>query len=172
MKFELLNHIMRFIVLSVVQIFVLNNIALFDFATPYLYLFFIIALPLKIPNWALLSVAFLSGLTIDVFTNTPGMHASACVTVAFIRPFLLEVISPREGYGSGNLPLIRSFGLQWFLTYSGILVVFHHVVLFMIELFRFSELHRLFGKALVSALFTILLMVIIQYFNQSKKSFE
>ena len=109
MKFELLNHIMRFIVLSAVQIFVLNNIALFDFATPYLYLFFIIALPLKIPNWALLSVAFLSGLTIDVFTSTPGMHASACVTVAFIRPFLLELISPREGYGSGNPPLIRSF---------------------------------------------------------------
>lgn len=65
---------------------------------PFLYIMFILMLPVNINKVLLLFIAFLTGLTIDIFSGTPGMHASACLVLAFIRPGFLNLIAPREGY--------------------------------------------------------------------------
>lgn len=172
MKIDLVSHGLRFLVLSLFQILILNHLSIFDFATAYLYVFFILALPLNISNALLLTLSFISGLTIDIFTNTLGMHASACVTVAFIRPFLLEIIAPREGYGAVSTPVIHTLGLAWFTKYAAILLIFHHLVLFLIEYFKFNEVHRLFGKVIICAAFSLVIMIVIQYLNKPQKRFE
>ena len=72
-----LKNIFRFIILVLVQVLVLNNIQFLGYINPYIYILFILSLPVRTPRWASLLLAFVLGLTIDIFANTPGMHASA-----------------------------------------------------------------------------------------------
>src|SRR5476649_733601 len=76
---------LRFVVLVFIQVFLLKNIALYNLATPYFYILFILLLPFETPNVLLFILAFLMGLTIDAFYDTPGLHAAACSLLAFVR---------------------------------------------------------------------------------------
>lgn len=166
---EIIRHIIRFAVLVLIQVFVLNNIQLGGYINPYLYVLFILLLPFEIPDWLLLFIALIVGLTIDMFTNTQGMHAAATVFTAFLRPYMLSLISPRDGYEFGTKPSIAQLGFTWFITYASILVFLHHLLLFYIEVFRFSEFFRTFFRVIASSAFTLVLIVITQYIFPAKK---
>jgi hypothetical protein len=107
-----------------------------------------------------------------MFYDTMGMHAAAGVFMAYIRPSVLNLFSPREGYEFGTQPTIQYLGVPWFLSYSGILIVFHHFVLFYLEVFRFSEFFPTLLRVIVSSIFTILLVVVTQYLFHNKKEVE
>ncbi len=109
------------------------------------------------------------GITVDMFDDTAGMHAAACVFIAYIRPTVLKLFSPRDGYEFGTQPSIQYLGVPWFLSYSTILIVLHHLVLFYIEVFRFSEFFSTFLRVIISSAFTVLLVVISQYLFHRKK---
>jgi rod shape-determining protein MreD len=166
---EIFRNIIRFIILVGVQILVIKNIELGRFINPFIYVLFIIVLPFETPKWALLLSGFLIGITIDMFYDTAGMHAAACVFIAYIRPGVLKLFSPRDGYEFGTQPTIQYLGVPWFLSYSGILIVLHHFVLFYIEVFRFSEFFSTLFRVIMSSLFTIILVVISQYLFYRKK---
>ncbi|HAF30157.1 MAG TPA: rod shape-determining protein MreD [Bacteroidales bacterium] len=153
-----------FILLVFVQVFILNNIQFSGYINPYIYVMFILVLPFETPNWLLLIFAFILGLTVDLFSSTVGMHSSATVFMAFLRPYVLKVISPRDGYESETLPQLRYYGISWFIRYSTILIVAHHLILFYIEVFRFSDFFATFVRVILSSIFTIILVLISQYF--------
>ena len=92
----MINNILRgfiyFVVLVLVQVLILNNIHFLRVATPFLYLYFILKMPVGSSRTNVVFFSFLIGLTIDVFSNTPGMHAFACTLVGFIRYTLLFVV--------------------------------------------------------------------------------
>ncbi len=169
---EVIRNIIRFIVLVLVQVLIIKNIELGRFINPFIYVLFIIVLPFETPKWLLLLIAFVLGITIDMFYDTAGMHAAACVFMAYIRPGILKLFSPRDGYELGTQPTIQYLGVPWFLSYSGILIFFHHLILFYIEIFRFSEFFSTFFRVIVSSIFTILLMVVSQYLFHRKKAQE
>jgi rod shape-determining protein MreD len=167
---EITRNILRFVLLILVQVLLINNIELGRFINPYIYVLFIIVLPFETPKWLLLVSAFLLGITVDMFQDTAGMHAMACVFMAYVRPGVLKLFSPREGYEFGTQPTVQYLGVPWFLSYSGILILLHHLVLFYTEMFRFSEFFSTFLRVLVSSLFTLLLVVVTQYmFNRKKE---
>lgn len=169
---EILRNIFRFIVLVLVQVLIIKNIELGRFINPFIYVLFIILLPFETPKWVLLVSAFLMGITIDMFYDTAGMHAAACVFMAYVRPGVLKLFSPRDGYEFGIQPTIQYLGVPWFLSYSGILVLLHHFVLFYLEVFRFSEFFSTFLRVLVSSVFTIFLVSSSQYLFNRKKDKE
>jgi hypothetical protein len=111
----------------------------------------------------LLISGFLLGISVDIFSDTLGLHASASVFMAFLRPYVLSVISPREGYESGTYPRVFYYGFTWFLHYAVILVVMHHLFLFYFEVFRFSEFFRTFLRVVLSSSFSIAIIVLSQY---------
>ncbi len=158
------RYIISFILLLVLQVLVLNNIQLSGFINPYLYVLFILILPFETPRWFLLLLAFFLGMVVDLFSHTPGMHTSATVFMAFLRPYVLELFSPRDGYETETYPILRYYGLSWFLKYTTILVLAHHLFLFYVEVFRFSDFFLTLGRALASSVFTIILALISQYF--------
>lgn len=168
----IIRNIIRFFVLVLVQVLVVKNIELGRFINPFVYVLFILLLPFETPKWLLLVVSFFLGITIDMFYDTSGMHAAACVLMAYVRPGILKLFSPRDGYEFGTQPSIQYLGIPWFLSYAGILVVIHHLVLFYIEIFRFSEFFSTFFRVIVSSIFTLLLVVISQYLFQRKKEQE
>ncbi len=151
-----------FVLLMLIQVLIMNNIGFSGYVNPFVYLLFIILLPLEIPAWILLIIAFFTGLTVDLFTATAGLHTSATVFVAFVRPYILRVIAPREGYEQGDEPGIAKNGFRWFILYVVLMVFIHHFALFYIEVFRLKQFFYTFARVILSSLFSIFFIVIIQ----------
>ena len=157
--------IFRFVLLVFLQIFVLNNIQFSGFLNPYLYIVFILLLPFEISGALMLILAFLMGFTIDIASHTLGYHTAATVFMAYLRIHLLRLIAPHDDYEHGMSPTIASLGITWFIKYSVILTLSHHLVLFWIEAFRFDDLLSASIRALASCIFTLLLIFIYQFLS-------
>ena len=171
MGIEILKIIFRFIILVLVQVALLNNIRLGGYVNPYIYVLFVMLLPVRTPKTLLLILCFVCGLTVDVFSNTMGLHAAATVFLGFVRPTILRALSPREGYEADASPTILQMGLQWFLIYCVVMVLCHHLVLFYVEVFRFSEFFSTLWRALLSSLATIIVILLSQFlFGNSKEN--
>ncbi len=156
-------NIFRFIFLILIQSVILNNIQLGGYINPYLYVMFILLLPFETPKGLLLIMAFLLGIGVDMFSNTMGIHASASVFMAYCRPYVLKLVAPRDGYEAETKPTIKSLGLRWFVVYASFLVFAHHIFLFFIEVFRFSEFFLTLWRVLLSSLITLILVLLSQF---------
>jgi rod shape-determining protein MreD len=157
------KNLIRFVILVFIQVAILNNIQLNGVLNPYIYILFILLLPFEIPNWLLLLLSFFLGVSVDVFTNTIGIHASACVFMAYLRPYVLNYLSARDGYEVGTSPGIASYGFSWFLKYSLVLIFAHHSFLFLIEVFSFSNFGDTFTRILLSTIFSLVLIITSQF---------
>jgi len=160
---NILQIILRFIVLVALQVLILNNIQLGGIVNPYLYVLFLLTLPVQTPKVLLLFVGFILGISIDLFQNSTGIHAFACVLIAFIRPSWLKLVAPRDGFEPDESPEIRKFGFRWFLVYASVLVFVHHFVIFNLEIFRFSDFWSTQLRVLYSSIFTLVLIILSQY---------
>jgi len=168
----MINSILRYgliiVLLILLQILVLNNIQFSGFVNPYVYIMIILILPSVTQAWLVLIISFLTGLTIDLFTGSPGMHASATLLAGFSRPFVLRLIAPRDGYESGSDLSMAAYGLRWFFMYTTTIVLIHHTALFFLEVFRFTDFFRTIFRILLSSLFTIGFILLIEYYRKGK----
>jgi hypothetical protein len=114
-------------------------------------------------------LAFALGLSVDFFSNSLGIHAAACVFAAFFRPWVMSLITSRKEYEPGVEPSIADLGFQWFFMYSLILVSLHHLMLFLLEVFRFSDFFSTLGHSVLNTLFTVLFIILSQYIFYRKK---
>ena len=160
---------LRFVVLILVQVLMLNNIHFLGYINPYVYILFILLLPFETRRAVLLLLAFAIGLSVDFFSNSLGIHAAACVFTAFFRPWVMSLITSRKEYEPGVEPSIADLGFQWFFMYSLILVSLHHLMLFLLEVFRFSNFFSTLGHSVLNALFTVLFIILSQYIFYRKK---
>lgn len=156
----LLINFIRFIALIFVQVFLLKNITLYNLSIPYLYILFILLLPFETPNILLFALAFVLGIIIDAFYDTPGLHASACVLLAFVRILFISITVQKDGFDNDPEPTLSIMGFRWFFTYALILTMFHHFFLFNLEVFRWSEIQYTFSRFIFSSLFTVFLMLV------------
>ena len=161
--------IFSFIILVFLQIYVLNNIQFLGYANPYLYILFILILPLETPKWLLLLMGFTMGYVIDYFSFTIGLHISATVLIAYLRPKVIHIVVPKLEPGPEVKISIKQLGFKSFLLYTGILVFVHHLVLFFVEIFKLSNFFETLKHASISSFLTILLIIIGQYLFYSKK---
>src|ERR1035437_6022369 len=155
------QNIFRFILLVLFQVLVLNNIQFLGYINPYIYILFILALPVQTPRWFLLLLAFVLGLTIDIFSNTIGMHAFATVFVAFYRDGIVKLFTNIEE-GNNPTPSFHTFGVSAYVKYVIVLVLIHHSALFILEAFSFTHFWIMLAKILLSSLVTVLLILGIQ----------
>ena len=116
-----IRNVIRFIVLVLIQIFILNNINFRGYLDPYLYVLFILLLPFDTPKWLLLLSAFLIGFFVDLFSHSLGMNAAASVFMAFMRPAILQLLSPGREYDPDIQPGISGFGA--FGTYTLVCII-------------------------------------------------
>lgn len=171
MLIDIIKHSTRFLALLLLQGLVLNNIELSDYINPFLYVLFILSLPLNASKYLVLILSFVMGISIDIFSSTLGMHTAASVFMGFLRPYILKILEPRDGYETNFSVNIADMGIKWYATYVVIMVFSHHLFLFYVESFSFSQFFSTFGRALVSTIFTLILISITQlfYYKPSKK---
>lgn len=157
------KYVIMFVVLVLVQVLVLNNIQISGFINPYIYILFILLLPFNIQGYFLLGLSFLIGITIDIFGNTPGIHAGATVLLGFIRPALANLISSRELIEKGTTPNMIQLGFANFIKYVIIAVLIHHLVLFFAETFSFGDILETILRWILSSFFSILIILGSQF---------
>lgn len=151
-----------FVGLVLVQALLLNNICLFGLATPFVYIYFLLVLDRDIDINVLLLLAFVLGLSVDVFSNTPGVNAGASVLIAFMRPKVLRLFSPRDEYENFE-PGIYTLGIWGFVRYSVVMVLLHQTAVYLLESFSFAHFGSLLLRVVCSALLTVLLLMSIEF---------
>jgi hypothetical protein len=162
MNKDLITHSFQFVVFLGLQILLLRNLVLFDLAFCYLYIGFLLFLPIQMPKVMLLLLAFISGITVDIFYDTIGINAAAALLLAYLRPYVLLVLTPRDDYEKSDSVNVHVMGWRWFSVYSLFLILVHHLILFFLELGSFRQVGFTLVKVLVSTIFTFLVLVIIQ----------
>lgn len=161
--------IISFFILLLVQVVLLKNVVLFHTAFCFLYISFLLLLPNDLNRLLVLVVGFSMGLVVDVFYESIGMHAFACVLIMYMRNYSLKLLTPQGGYDSNVRPTLSTNGLQWFLVYVTPLVFIHHVVLFFLEAGGFAIFWFTLLKAVASTLFTTFMIVIVQFLFPDRK---
>ncbi|MET4083711.1 hypothetical protein ABIB40_003683 [Pedobacter sp. UYP30] len=164
----LIVNILRWLVLLGVQIFLLKNMGFYDLSTPFIYVLFLLLLPFKIPNLLLYLLAFGTGLTLDSFYDTMGVHATACVVLAFVRISFINVSLNKDTLDEPE-PSLKYMGLQWFSLYAFLCVVTHHIVLFLLESFRLTEIGYTLVRAGLSVVFTMVLILLVEFIFYRRK---
>ena len=158
-----LQNTLRFVLLLLAQVFILNNIRFLGFINPYIYILFIFLLPVKFPRWISLILAFVLGLILDVFSNTYGIHAFTSVLIAFLRNPVINMYTSIEE-GASPTPSFYTFGVVPFIKYVSTLVIFHHTVLLLLEVFSFNDFGDTLLRIVLNSLVTILIILGIQSF--------
>ncbi|OYT16438.1 MAG: rod shape-determining protein MreD [Bacteroidetes bacterium 4572_77] len=167
----IIKQILRFFVVVVIQIFILNQLQFSGYINPYLYIIFILLLPIKTPQWLSLSLAFILGLTIDVFSQSPGLHTSATLFMAYIRPSVMYSLKISGELNKDLEPNLNNMETSWVLMYISILILAHHTVYFFLEAFSFSFILNTVYSVLFSSMSTFVVVVLAQLltFKKSQK---
>ncbi|WP_236943236.1 hypothetical protein [Hymenobacter sp. PAMC 26628] len=158
----LLRQALRYVVYTLVHVFIISRLVLFDAGWCFFYLGFVLFLPLGTPVVVQLLLAFGMGLTMDIFYDTGGLHAAAAVLLAFVRPAVLRLLRPRDGYDAADAVNVHFMGPAWFLTYLGVLVLVHHLAFFLLELGSFRHFGFTLEKVGASCAFTCVALLIVQ----------
>jgi rod shape-determining protein MreD len=165
---DYLKNFLRFCLIIAIQVLILNKIPLrwwsqpmgFPLFIPLLYPLFILLLPFSTPVWLLLILGFITGITVDSFMNTVGMHAMATVLIAYLRTNVLNALMPKHlSEYAGQSPNVKNMGWIPFLTYSFFLILLHHLVYFSVELWSLSNTGYLLLKILASTVTSMLFVI-------------
>jgi len=171
---DLVKNIFRLIIFILVQVFVLNKIPhLHQFIVPYIYFLFILWLPFSIPRIGVLFIAFLTGLTLDYFKYTPGLHAAACVLIAYARPFIINILIPKDTTEFNySEPSPRAMGWAPYMIYAFILTLLHHGYLTFLQWLEFGSFLDFIIKVLATTAISILLIIVTELLFPRKLRFR
>jgi hypothetical protein len=158
---DLVRNIIRFAIFILIQVYLLNKIPfLHQFIVPYLYYLFILWLPFGISRMGLLAVGFITGITLDFFTMTPGLHAAACVLIAYLRPFIIGILAPKDASGfSYREPSPKSMGWTPYMIYIVVLTFFHHAYMVLLEWLSFGSILHFIVKVIATTGISMLLII-------------
>lgn len=165
---EIIKNTIRFLLLILLQVLIVQNVHLGSYIILFPYILFILLLPFETNKLLVMAIAFVTGLTIDLFYDTAGMHAAACTLIGFVRYYLLKLLSPRDGYEAGQVPTFASMGPVWFISYSLAMIFLHHLFFFYLEIFRFSEFFTTLLRVILSTIGTFALIYLIQFLFHSE----
>lgn len=158
-----IKNILRFFALILIQVLIMNRFNFYGFLNPYVYILFILMLPFETAGWLLLLLSFFTGLTVDVFSGTLGLHAASSVFMAFIRPGVIKLVGEKPEYDITTQPTLHQMGIKWFVAYSAIMILGHHLFLNFLDVFSLAEFWQTLGRVIVSSLFTFLFVILFQY---------
>jgi rod shape-determining protein MreD len=160
---SLVGQTIAFFTYVFVQVFFAKHLELFGVAFCFIYINYILLMPIQTDRVVMLLAAFLLGLLVDMFYDTLGIHSFACVFVAYFRPFLISFLSKEDLFAIS----IKETGLAWFVRYAGVLLFVHHFLLFFLQQFNFRMFFETLLKVSASTLLTLLFCLMVQYLFSS-----
>ena len=170
----IVKNIIRLFWVLFIQVFILKKIPpLHGMAIPYFYFILILWLPYKISRSALLIYAFFLGIIVDIFYKTPGLHSAASLLLAYLRPFVVNLLLPKESTEWGeNAPTRFTMGFMQYFTYVVFLTIVHNAYLIFLEWMQFGNFLYFTGKLLVTTFISLLLILISEMLVNRKTSYR
>ena len=159
MNNQIINYIILFISLLLAQVLICNHIILFGVATPIIYIYLVISLPMSSSVNLLLLISFLSGLTIDIFSDTLGVNCLAAVIMTMCRKPILLLYNPRENDKKGLIPTMTSLGFSVYLKYLTTLVLIYSIISYSAEYLSFINFSRMTLKIISSTILSTIILV-------------
>ncbi len=154
----------RFVVLFFglvfVQVLLLNNVLLGGYASPQVYVLFVLMLPVNVPGWLLLFSSFALGLVVDAFSDSLAIHTAATVFMAFCRPAMIRFFTGNMVLQGQEIPSFSIFGSFSLILYSLVLIFLHHISLFFLEVFNFGEFVQTLSRIIISTGLTLVFVII------------
>jgi hypothetical protein len=171
---DLVKNILRFSLFILVQVYVLFQVPpLHRFIVPYLYFLYILWQPFNMPRVSLLLLSFVYGLTLDYFTHTPGLHAAACVMIAYFRGFVVNILIPQEGADQNyRSPSPISMGWPPYAIYILVLTLLHNTWLVLLEWLQVGSILYFLGKVFATTGVSLLLVLITELLFSRKEKFR
>lgn len=167
MSNAVLTNIFRFILLWLMQVFVFKQVTLeheyLRVFLVFIYPLFILLLPFRTPRYWVIVLGFVMGLAVDIFYDSPGIHASALTFMAFLRDWVFRWLEPKGGYNMNFSPTKERMGLSWFFQYSSILLAVHLFFYFSVEAFTFVYIVDIVQKTIGSFIVSLAIIMIIQF---------
>jgi len=167
---KLINNISRFLILILLQVFVFNYVQWFGFLNPFVYLLFLILLPLEMAKSFQYIIAFATGFIVDAFLKTYGIQAFACVLVIFCRPYIILILNGFKPLEAGVRPLPGIKDFKWFLVYTFILVFIHQITITGLETFQWVKWWHIIWTSTLNTLFTTFIILCIEYIFYANKN--
>lgn len=161
--------VISFFIFLLYQVLILQNVVMFNTAFCFLYVLYLLLLPVEANPLTLMGIGFIMGFIVDMFYESLGLHAFACVTMMYVRNYWLNSITPQGGYDSSAVPSMALSGVQWFLVYSMPLIFLHHTLLFFIEAGGVGMFWFTLWKVVTSTLFTTLVILITEFLFPSRR---
>ncbi|HNB81065.1 MAG TPA: rod shape-determining protein MreD [Chitinophagaceae bacterium] len=167
----ILRTFLNFILIMTVQLFLLNDIVIKSMVRimgmpafiPMLYPLVLLLLPVSIPSWLAMAIGMATGLLMDSFSNTPGMHAAACVLLAFMRPYILRLFFQQNAKELGDtVPSVFRMGFIPFALYATMCILLHHFFFYLIQFWSVHQILLILVKTLLSGVLSLLLILIAQ----------
>lgn len=170
----LMKNILRFIFFILVQVFVLDKVPLIhQYIKPSIAFLFILWLPFSLSRVALMTIAFIFGLTLDYFSGVPGFHSAPLVLIAYLRPFLLNLLLPQQKAEiTYSDPSAKSIGIGPYTIYVLVLTLIYHLYLTLIEWLQFGDFLFFISKVIVTSLLSLVLIFITELLFFRKVKFK
>jgi hypothetical protein len=171
---DLVRNTIRFVLFILVQYYVLFQIRpLHQFVVPYIYYLYVLWLPFSLGRMSLMLISFLFGLTLDYFTQTPGLHAAACTMIAYLRGFVVNILIPQEGAEQNyKSPSPVSMGWAPYAVYVLVLTLLHHTYLVLLEWLQFGSFLFFLGKVVATSGISLMLVLITELLFFRKEKFR
>jgi len=160
-----IKNIIRFLLLIIIQVLILKRIQLgapgFNLIHLFIFPLAILLLPINLNRILVLFISFFSGLVLDIFYDSPGVHAASATLVGYLRYFSFKWLEPRGGYGTAVLPTIEHLGRTWVITYTAIGMATYIISYFSLQAFSFVFFWSIVGKSLFS--FSVSMIIALVY---------
>ena len=159
MSKSILQYILITAVLVLAQVLICNHIMIFNVATLFIFIYVIINLPLSLPTGWLLTWAFLSGLIVDIFSDTLGVNALACTVLAMVKKPVFYAYIPKDDRTKDILPSLSSLGFSVYAKYLLSMTAIYCLLVFSIEYMSIADIKEIAIMSAGSALFTFLILI-------------
>lgn len=165
-----LKYSLYFIFVVLLQGLVFNNFQISEYLYPMAYVLVVLMIPPQVNLYTTLIISVVLGVSVDALSDTFGLHTSSCLTIAYLRPIILNFIKPRDGYDTNLTLSIQDMGKTWFFMYALIVIGIHHLWFFIFEILKFNQIGHILVKTLFSSFFSFILIILLQYllFKPSK----
>lgn len=162
----------RFVLLVLVQVLIFKGFDAdangFTYLSIFIYPVFILLLPIRTPTVLVVLLGFLLGCSVDIFYDSPGVHAGASVFTAFIRSTVLHFLEPRGGYEVNASPTKSNYGINFFFPYAAVLMFVHLLVYFSLEIFTPVFFDEIFLRTVSSFFVSMIFIIMYQYLFNPK----
>ncbi len=163
MKNSWVQFVIYFFLIILVQGLVINNIQIGVYFYPMVYIMIILMLPFEMNIFIILLISIVLGIGVDALSDTFGLHTSSAILIGYLRPYILKLIRPRDGYETSLLPSVHDMGYTWFLTYVMLCVLIHHIWFFTLEVYRLDLIQLILFKTILSSLASFTIIFLFQY---------